>query len=484
MQLRLHRNESNQLIKRFITHLRYGLYQIQSIGFSTALTDYQKRKLGVFNFINFMQIVAGTLIPVIGFAGNPKLGISGVLIACIPTLVSFLVFYLHHRQKYEIALLCYFILYPVLTQFVYLNSINLGGELYFIFFGLLSVFLLKNLGYMLMSIAFSMVPYFLLSVLIREVQFSLANENKGIYIFNQGLTILFIFYGLYLIKREMTSYQFRILRKNKVLVVQNQQIEMQKGELVKQAAELRFKTEELIKLNGLKNKLFSVISHDLKSPMYALRTLFNNVGLYNIPADDVKKMIPEVLNDLNYTITLMDNMLAWAKNQMQGHTVSQRLFDITTMIDEVVHLLRLAAEGKQVSIEHEKEGPVYVYADKDMIHLVLRNLVSNAIKFTPQCGSITIGAMEVNEFAEIYVQDTGVGLSKEALKKINAANFYTTKGTSSESGTGLGLMLCKEFLQKNGGRMHIESQHGKGSTFSFTLPKQAEELKGMPMLYQ
>jgi signal transduction histidine kinase len=77
-----------------------------------------------------------------------------------------------------------------------------------------------------------------------------------------------------------------------------------------------------------------------------------------------------------------------------------------------------------------------------------------------------------------------VGLSKEALKKINAANFYTTKGTSSESGTGLGLMLCKEFLQKNGGRMHIESQHGKGSTFSFTLPKQAEELKGMPMLYQ
>jgi len=106
-----------------------------------------------------------------------------------------------------------------------------------------------------------------------------------------------------------------------------------------------------------------------------------------------------------------------------------------------------------------------------MIHLVLRNLISNAIKFTPQCGTITVGATESGSFAEVFVQDTGMGISPEALKKINSNLFYTTKGTLSESGTGLGLMLCKEFLHKNNGRMHIESKVGAGSLFSFTLPK-------------
>src|SRR5438270_16371 len=105
-----------------------------------------------------------------------------------------------------------------------------------------------------------------------------------------------------------------------------------------------------------------------------------------------------------------------------------------------------------------------------MINLVIRNLVSNAIKFTPPQGSVTIGAHRKGPFVEVYVQDSGLGIPPENLKKINENNYYTTKGTASESGTGLGLMLCKEFLVKNGGKMHIESEPGKGSIFSFTLP--------------
>jgi signal transduction histidine kinase len=141
------------------------------------------------------------------------------------------------------------------------------------------------------------------------------------------------------------------------------------------------------------------------------------------------------------------------------------------MINEVLQLLRLQAESKQIYIENKNNSPVYVYADKDMVNLILRNLLSNAIKFTPSQGYIEIGVTEISSFVEIYVQDTGIGISKDAIQKINESNFYTTKGTSSESGTGLGLMLCKEFLQKTGGQMHIESQPGKGSIFSFTLPR-------------
>jgi signal transduction histidine kinase len=205
--------------------------------------------------------------------------------------------------------------------------------------------------------------------------------------------------------------------------------------------------------------------------MYALRNLFKNMHQKNTPATEIKKVVPDVLMDLNYTIGLMENLLQWSKTQMQSSAAKPEELDLSKMINEVLHLLRLQAEAKQIYIENKNCSQVYVYADKDMVNLVLRNLLSNAIKFTPNQGYIEVGVNEVASFVEIYVQDSGVGISKEAIQKINESNFYTTKGTSSESGTGLGLMLCKEFLQKNGGQMHIESEPGKGSTFSFTLPR-------------
>ena len=234
---------------------------------------------------------------------------------------------------------------------------------------------------------------------------------------------------------------------------------------------LKKQAAELGELNTLKSKLFSVISHDLKAPMYALRNLFNDSEKYNLPAESLKKMLPEVVKDLNYTVGLMENLLQWAKSQMQAQAISTGTVDVSNLIKEVLQLLRLQAEAKKIYIEPKIDTPVFVSADKEMINLVLRNLLTNAIKFTPENGRISVGANELSSFVEIYVQDNGMGLSAEALEKINENDFFTTKGTASESGTGLGLMLCKDFLSKNGGQMQIESQEGKGSVFSFTLPR-------------
>jgi signal transduction histidine kinase len=191
----------------------------------------------------------------------------------------------------------------------------------------------------------------------------------------------------------------------------------------------------------------------------------------NMPAEDMKTLVPDILMDLNYTIGLMENLLQWSKTQMQANSVKAEEVDVSKTISEVLQLLRLQAEAKQIYIETKNQTPIFVHADKDMVNLVLRNLLSNAIKFTPQQGTIEVGVNQLSSFVEVYVQDSGTGISKEALEKINENNFYTTKGTASESGTGLGLMLCKEFLAKNGGQMHIESEIGKGSIFSFTLPR-------------
>jgi two-component system sensor histidine kinase/response regulator len=451
----------------------YFLQQIKSIGITESMDDYERRKLNVFNLINFFQLLSGTLIPIIGLLHNDQLPFHVWLLACLPSSLSVAVLCFNYFHKYQAGLLSYFILYPFFTGFVYLQGMNSGVELHFIFYGVLAVFFLKDMGYMLFTIALTMVNYFVLSVLLKDFIYEVKHENRLLYFFNHLLALGFIFYGLFLIKKENTGYQFKILAKQRILHRKNLEIKKQKEVITEKVAQLQVQKSELSELNSLKSKLFSVISHDLKTPMYALRNLFRNMHQQNMPAEDMKALVPDILMDLNYTIGLMENLLQWSKTQMQAASVRPEELDLSKMITDTLQLLRLQAEAKQINIESKNNAPVHVVADKDMVNLVLRNLLSNAIKFTPQMGMIEVGVNETATFIEVYVQDSGTGISKEALQKINENNFYSTKGTASESGTGLGLMLCKEFLAKNGGQMHIESEIGKGSIFSFTLPKSA-----------
>ena len=463
----------DQLVIGIRQHLLGFIQQIKNIGLAEKMDDYERRKLNVFNLLNFFQLITGILIPLIGLLHHDHLPISVWLLACLPSSLSAAVLLFNHFQKYQSAQLSYFILYPFFTGFVYLQGMNPGVELHFILYGVLAVFFLQDMGYMLFTIALSMTNYFILSVLLKDFIYEVKHENRLLYFFNHLLALGFIFYGLFLIKKENTGYQFKILSKQRALHRKNLEIHKQKEVITEKARQLETQKAELSELNSLKSKLFSVIAHDLKTPMYALRNLFRNMHQQNMPAEDMKRLVPDVLMDLNYTIGLMENLLQWSKTQMQADAVRAEELELSKMITDVLQLLRLQAEAKQIYISCKNLSPVYALADKDMVSLVLRNLLSNAIKFTPQQGMIEIGVSEAPGFIEVYVQDSGTGISPEALKKINENNFYTTKGTASESGTGLGLMLCKEFLARNGGHMHIESEPGKGSIFSFTLPRPA-----------
>lgn len=466
-QVRLKKPVSPPLRQRLI----HFFNTIWHLGITGAMDDYEKRKLSIFNQLNFFQLLTGLLVPFVGMLHNDHIPFSAWLLVSVPCLISLAVLIFNHLKKYESARLTYFILYPFFTGFVYLKGMNAGIELHFILYGVLAVFFLHDMGYMLFTIALSMVNYFVLSVVLKDFLYELKNENRLLYFFDNLLALGFIFYGLLQIKKENTAYQASMQAKHSDLHVKNLEIQNQKELIDEKARLLQTQKAELTELNTLKTKLFSVIAHDLKSPMYALRNVFRNMHQHNQPAEAVKLMVPEVLMDLNYTIGLMENLLQWSKTQMNSDAVRPEELDISKMVSDVLQLLRLQAEAKQIYIESRDYQPIYVVADKDMVSLVLRNLLSNAIKFTPAQGSIEVGLNDAGAFVEIYVQDSGTGISREDLKKINANNFYSTKGTSSESGTGLGLMLCKEFLARNGGRMHIESEIGKGSVFSFTLPR-------------
>jgi two-component system sensor histidine kinase/response regulator len=430
--------------------------RIKGFGFTTNMDDFEKRKLGIFNQLNFFQLLTGIAIPIAGLSRNHHLPMMAWIMACIPAVVSLLVLVLNSRREYYLAQIAYFVGYPIATSFVYFWGFNMGVEMSFILYGILSVFFIQNLSQMLFALALSMASYFGLAVVCKNYTFQLATINLYFYFFNQLLALGFIFYGLFLIKKENTGYQYSILRQ-KEAIAQNEQL-------------LKQQTEELLLLNSFKGRLFSIIAHDLKSPIYALRNLFRNMQQYDLPAEDIKSMVPEVVNELTYTTSLMENLLLWARSQMRADSVKPQPIDLTTMIDEAVRLLRLQAEAKHICVTVSGDNPVIGFGDRDMVSLIVRNLLSNAIKYTPDKGQIKIAAQKKQVGVELFVQDSGLGIEPEALQKIQRNIFYSTKGTSGESGTGLGLMLCREFAVRNGGELLIESHPGKGSIFTVKLP--------------
>ncbi len=421
------------------------------------MDSYRQLKLGIFNLLNFIGFTTGIIITVLAASNDGYLPTVAWIVAASPAFISLIVLVANYKRLYNFAMVWYFIMYPTVTALVYIGNIDVGIELLFILYGVFAVFFLQDLKYLVLVIGFTVLCYFMVYVVKRNYEFVIADINYPFYVFNQILSIVLIFTGLLLIKKENKEYQQDILESNTELYKYNQEIELQK--------------EELHELNNLKTKLFSVISHDIRTPMYGLRNLFKSVQDYDIPAEEIKLLIPDVVKDLQYTTDLMENLLQWAKSQMKGEALSPQLIDVNKLIADVQQVVRLQAENKLVYIKSKAEKPVYIYADKEMIEVVLRNLISNAIKFTPKEGEVIVDVKEGEELVEVFVQDTGTGMSEESRRKLFGDEHFTTKGTANEAGTGLGLMICKEYLKKNGGEIYVESELGKGSTFAFTLPR-------------
>ena len=209
MEYFLHRLHQAQLLEGAKHKIIQFLKRVWNIGNSSTLDDYEKRKLGIFNQLNFFQIITGILVPIIAFLTSKKFPLHDWYVAILPSCISIVVLLLNSLNKYHAAVLCYFIFYPVFTCFIYANGLNLGIELSFVLYGILAVFFLQDLGYMLFVMGFSMVGYFMLSVTWKDYRYQLETYNYTCYLINHALSIVYIFYGLYLIKQESAGYQFR-----------------------------------------------------------------------------------------------------------------------------------------------------------------------------------------------------------------------------------------------------------------------------------
>ncbi|MDR9418829.1 sensor histidine kinase [Gracilimonas sp.] len=187
--------------------------------------------------------------------------------------------------------------------------------------------------------------------------------------------------------------------------------------------------------------------------------------------EDIKEMIQHLADKFKYTSTLLNNLLSWARSQLDGYSVEPTSFNIYNQVDENINVLSHQANEKNITIINETPEDTSVYADKNMINLVILNLLSNAIKFTRNNGEIKINATARDSEVKLCFEDNGIGIPPDKLEVLfEQSNFYTTDGTNDEKGTGLGLMLCSDFVAKNNGKIWAESEEGKGSTFCITLP--------------
>lgn len=234
------------------------------------------------------------------------------------------------------------------------------------------------------------------------------------------------------------------------------------------------KTEELQRTIAGRDKLYSVIAHDLRSPMGAIKMVLNMLIL-NLLSEKIGAEMYELLTMANQTtedvFSLLDNLLKWTKSQIGKLNVVYQDVDLVEVTDGVIEIFSMVASLKKIRIREMKPEKMMVNADIDMLKTVVRNLLSNAIKFSKENSEVLVKMEEVDGMAVVSVQDYGCGISEEGQKKLlHTDTHFSTFGTNNEEGSGLGLLLCKDFVVKNGGKLWFTSKEGEGSIFSFSIP--------------
>ncbi len=234
---------------------------------------------------------------------------------------------------------------------------------------------------------------------------------------------------------------------------------------------LEKKTEELEVANHTKDRMFSVISHDLRSPITSLQGFFLAIDEFDIP-EDLKRALGNVESQLANSATLLDNLLIWSRAQLQTDEPAMKEFELTELVDHNMRLLQQMANGKDVALVNGVEAQDIIRSDPQMVSIVVRNLMQNAIKFTPRGGQVSVRLAHNGTAKYLKVCDTGVGMTEEKVKSLfDITTNKTTDGTECEKGTGLGLILCKELIEKVGGEIRVASEKGQGSEFSLKFPK-------------
>ena len=290
---------------------------------------------------------------------------------------------------------------------------------------------------------------------IQQSEIAFGKKLRWLYAISLSVFFLLIVYLFWL------SYKRRKL--NNSLLEQNEFIHNLHEEVRKQ-------NQELTILNGVKTKLMSIIGHDVRSPLNNLKAIMDLLHTENLSSDEFKILGVKLSEQLNTTVSFVENLLYWAKSQMEGEHTNPESFSLATLAESVIALVKPGADEKGVRLINSISQEQNVYADRAMVEIILRNLITNAIKFSKTDGEVTLSATPKANQLSICVKDNGIGMTMGQIASLFESSVASIRGTSQERGTGLGLLLCKDLVEKNNGSISVTSEPQKGSTFTFVLP--------------
>ena len=242
-------------------------------------------------------------------------------------------------------------------------------------------------------------------------------------------------------------------------------LEKQNETLAKQVGE---QTAELQNLNNTKDRLFSIIGHDLRSPIASLKGIIELIDNQELSRQEFQDLLKHLQKNVDNVYVMLENLLQWSLSQMKGFKPNLKGFEVNKMIDETIELFREIAQQKQIDLRCDIPKNLVIFADENHVQTILRNILNNAIKFTPQKGQIAVSGEILHNFVALKISDSGVGIEKEDLPTIFSKPRLKT-GTSGEKSTGIGLILCRELIEQNRGQITVENNYDCGTTFSIVL---------------
>jgi two-component system, sensor histidine kinase and response regulator len=439
------------------TSINQSLWQkIGHIGLTPDLKPYETAKGLVSNYVNFFGLCVSILrIVYILFISAKTYSGFQILINVLPTAACVAMIVIMYYRKYTAAIYFSFLVFPGLLFYIFLVTQDRGVLFYLIPYMIYPFFFLNRKRKIIPAFILT-ATFFTFSFIVEAVQHNDVHDHDLYlelisFIGSIGLTFL----TLYSIKYQLWHYQAKIKQ-------QQSEIQERNDQLAVQAVRLE-------ETNKIKDKVFSIISHDLNTPIQGLQLLFEHEGNPEEMIASLVEVLPELKNELKKTSDLFENLLYWARMQIREAEVVTEQMDVSELAARIKNSLNDKARKKGVRIEN-RLSDTKIYGDKYILEIVLRNLVSNAIKFSGNEDEIVIDGQQEKNAYVLKVTDTGIGMNEDSIKKINSNSFYTSTGTQNEKGTGLGLIICKDLIEKCSGFINIESSLGKGTAISIYLP--------------
>ncbi len=457
-------------MKGFIQNARN---KIKTIGYSEQLSDYEKRRLVIFNNLNFTGFCLAIVRYLYTSIYSPFYFTYQATVSNLALIILFVaIAVLIYLKQYKTATITSFALAPLLVTAAGIFTNDSGTDLYLILYMMLSFFFFNRIKNIIIAFTYCLIFLIFLHFKVNSNINVVTTDNVAFYynVLNYICSLSMIFLTMFLIKFQVWKYEKSIREKKEIVKITNIRLMAKTKKIEEQSIVLLQKNIELTELNNVKVKLFSVISHDLRTSIYALKNILNAFSKGGFSKEEMMSSLPGVNNEVEKCAELMENLLIWARNQLHESNIIFQHLELRLITENIFKLYSKKADEKGIQLINNVPAGTSVYADTDMLKAILRNLTGNAIKFTNSGGFVEIFIEKFTGHTKLTIKDNGVGISDEGIENIFGERYYTTLGTDREMGTGLGLMICRDFIACNNGKFEILSKTGEGASFIITLP--------------